>query len=247
MSGDMFNDAFAPNERIVPPNSPMNLFREPTLNKYHVGASKDIGEIFQGFIEGVCSAVSDGISQWMKVAMFTTGIINGPVCILPPGSLVGPPLGPLVLAGAPKKTPQELKYSSAVSNGLGTAWLSWHSTLTGQLMYPMFAAVPSPVAPPMPNIPMPLIAFASPGEAQLSPAVLKSLMETNLADPTALHASEIFDAIAKAFNNMFQIFKASTIVTNVLGTGPVPTFAPPFVPVGPVLGGTIIPTPGHLV
>ena len=34
------------------------------------------------------------------------------------------------------------------------------------------------------------------------------------------------------------------MVTNVLGTGPVPTFAPPYVPVGPVVGGVGTMMPG---
>ena len=117
----------------------------------------------------------------------------------------------------------------------------------GTLMYPAFAAFPGPVAPPMPNIPLPLIAFSSPGESGLSPSTLKITMDANLADPKALHASDLFDAIAKAFNTVFQIFKASTMVQNVLGMGPIPTFAPPFVPVGPVVMGTVIPTPGVLI
>jgi hypothetical protein len=37
------------------------------------------------------------------------------------------------------------------------------------------------------------------------------------------------------------------MVTNVLGTGPVPTFAPPYVPVGPVVGGVANMTPGGFV
>ena len=32
----------------------------------------------------------------------------------------------------------------------------------------------------------------------------------------------------------------------VLGKGPIPTFAPPFVPVGPVVSGDNIAAPGHL-
>ena len=40
-----------------------------------------------------------------------------------------------------------------------------------------------------------------------------------------IHASDLFDAIANAFNTVFQIFKTSTLVQNVLGTGPIPSFA----------------------
>jgi hypothetical protein len=72
-------------------------------------------------------------------------------------------------------------------------------------------------------------------------------MMANLGNPSALHAQDLFTALAQAFNTVFQMFKISTIVFPVLGMGPIPTFAPPFVPVGPVLGGTSLPIPGALL
>jgi len=114
----------------------------------------------------------------------------------------------------------------------------------GTLMYPAFAAFPGPMAPPTPNIPLPLITLSSPGEAALSAEALKGMMVSYLADPAANHAMDLFDALSKAFNTLFQVFKASTMVQNVLGMGPIPTFVPPFVPVGPVLAGWVIPKPG---
>lgn len=245
--GEQYPDAFKPSEVATAPNSPMNLFRDATLNKYHVDTAKTIGKQYEKYIDGICGAICDSIDKWMKMTMITSALINGPVGVVLPGSFVGPPLMPLILATAPKSTPQEMKYSNAVASALGTLWQLWQTGLMGTLMYPAFAAFPGPVAPPMPNIPLPLIAFSSPGESGLSPSTLKITMDANLADPTAQHASDLFDAIAKAFNTVFQIFKASTMVQNVLGMGPIPTFAPPFVPVGPVVMGTFIPKPGVLV
>ena len=245
--GDQYPDAFKPSEVATAPNSPMNLFRDATLNKYHVDTAKTIGKQYEKYIDGICGAICDSIDKWMKMTMITSALINGPVGVVLPGSFVGPPLMPLILATAPKSTPQEMKYSNAVASALGTLWQLWQTGLMGTLMYPAFAAFPGPVAPPMPNIPLPLIAFSSPGESGLSPSTLKITMDANLADPTAQHASDLFDAIAKAFNTVFQVFKASTMVQNVLGMGPIPTFAPPFVPVGPVVMGTVIPTPGVLI
>ncbi|MCK5506355.1 MAG: hypothetical protein KAJ10_14420, partial [Thermodesulfovibrionia bacterium] len=207
----------------------------------------DIGQQYAKFIDGICGAICDGIDKWMKMAMVASAIINGPVGTVLPGGVTGPPLFPLIFATAPKSTPQEMKFSNAIANAFGTLWQPWHMGLTGVLSYPAFAAFPGPMAPPMPNIPVPLITLSSPGEAGLSPSSLKGMMNANLGDPKAQHASDIFDAISKAFNNVFQIFKASTLVQNVLGMGPIPTFAPPFVPVGPVLMGSVIPTPGVLV
>jgi len=243
---DQFQDAFAAGERIAPPNSPTNLFREPTLNQYHVDAARDIGKKFETFIDGICGATCSAISQWLTSATIVGGIVNGPVAS--GGSVLGPPLTPLIVASAPKTTPQELKYSMAVANAFGTAWQAWHMGLKipGLPLYPAFAAFPAPIAPPMPNIPFPLVVLPSPGEAMLAPGTLKGSMVGNLGDPTALHAADLFDALTQAFSPQFMIFKASTIVKNVLGTGPVPTFAPPFVPVGPVIGGIATGPPGCL-
>jgi len=244
--GDQYPEAFQKNERKIAPNPPMTLFKEPTLNKYHVDTAGTIGKKFENYIDGACAAICDGIDKWMKMTAIAGVIINGPTGMLMPGCVIGPVLTPLILATAPKSRPQELKYSKAIAQAFGTLWQPWHSGLTGTLMYPPFAAFPGPVAPPMPNVPIPLIALSSPGEAGLSPGSLKSTMEANLADPKALHAPDLFDAIAKAFHTVFQIFKTTTIIQNVLGTGPIPTFAPPVVPAGPVLAGTVIPTPGVL-
>jgi hypothetical protein len=244
--GEQYPDAFTLSEATVPPNSPMNLFREATLNKYHVDDAKTIGDQFEKYIDGICGAICDGIDKWLKMTMVASVLINGPVGMLLPGGVAGPPLMPLILATAPKNKPQEIKYSNAIATALGTLWQIWHMGLMGTLMYPPFAAFPGPMTPPTPNIPIPLVALSSPGESGLSPNTLKSTMDANLADPSAQHASDLFDAIAKAFNTVFQIFKVSTIVQNVLGMGPVPTFAPPIVPAGPVIAGWVIPTPGVL-
>ncbi len=244
--GEQYSDAFDPGELIVSPNSPTNLFREASLNKYHVDAAKTVGDQLADYIDGISGAICDSIDKWMNMTMIASVIINGPTGMLLPGGVVGPPLMPLILATAPMNTDQEIKYSNAIAGAFGTLWQPWHMGLMGTLMYPAFAAFPGPMAPPTPNVPIPLVTFSSPGESGLSPGTLKSTMETNLADPEALHASDLFDAIANAFNTVFQVFKTSTLVQNVLGMGPIPSFAPPVVPVGPVVAGSVIPTPGVL-
>jgi len=245
-AGNQYPDAFAVSERVTAPD-PASLFLAKSPNKYHVDSQKEVGKGFADFIDGICGAICSAIDQWMKLTSVAGMIVNGPVGVVAPGNVLGPPLFPLIFASAPKNTPQLMKYSKAVAQAFGTAWQTWQSGLTGQLMYPPFAAFPGPMAPPMPNIPMPLIAFASPGEAMLSPSTLKGAMIGNLGDPDALHHKELFDAIAQAFAMVFPIFKATTMFQNVMGTGPIPTFAPPFVPVGPVVMGTSIPAPGVLM
>jgi hypothetical protein len=54
------------------------------------------------------------------------------------------------------------------------------------------------------------------------------------------HADTLFESVANAFYSHFQTFKTSTLITNVIGTGPVPSSAG-----GPVTGGTVTPAPGN--
>jgi hypothetical protein len=243
---DQYDGAFSPSERQVAPNSPLNLFREPTQNSYHVDAASDIGQRFDRYIDGITDAICQAIGNWMQMTVFATGIVSGPVCQLLPGGVVGPLLMSFVQATGPNGSAQETAYTTAIATSLGLQWQIWQTGISGTLMYPGFAAWPAPVAPPTPNVPMPLVALPSAGEAGLSPDVLKALMVANLGDPRAQHAQALFDALSRAFYTCFQQFKAATMVNNVLGFGSVPTYAPPFVPAGPVLG-SLIPTPGVLV
>jgi hypothetical protein len=162
--------------------------------------------------------------------------------------VAGPPLTPLILASAPKASPNELKYSNAIAQAIGTGWLTYTATIKvpGLPWYPAFAAFPGPVAPPMPNIPVPVAALTQ-VPVSISKNVLKMQMIGLLGDPMAQHHKELFDCVADAFEKCFNVWQASTMVTNVLGMGPIPTFAPPFVPAGPVLGGIANMPPGGFV
>jgi hypothetical protein len=237
---DMFDQAFAPDERVRPPNPPNCLLREPTLNRYHVGSAGKIGGEFAVFIDGVCGAVSGAIANWMPMTVVTIkpGLLNANIGVLTPGDVVGPPLTPLILASAPMKTPMEAAYSTAVATAIGTGWAAWHALLMGTVMFPpTFAASPSPFHPPTPNLPAPLIMLSSGGEAMLSPATLKSAMLGLCGDPKALHAADLFDAISSAFDTAFLQFKGATMLQNVLGSGPVPTMMTPVPVPGPVVAG----------
>ncbi len=49
------------------------------------------------------------------------------------------------------------------------------------------------------------------------------------------------------FVGTFHMMLQTALVTNVQGTGPVPSFAPPYIPVGPVVGGLANSPPGFLL
>jgi hypothetical protein len=90
------------------------------------------------------------------------------------------------------------------------------------------------------------LAALSQNQGVISASTLKSKIQAKVGKTTAL-GGEIADALAVAFSQVFAMWVTSQMITNVLGKGPVPTFAPPYVPVGPVVGGDNISTPGHLM
>ena len=251
--GDQFKDTFKPEELSNQPNppAPPYLFREETLNKYHVETAKTLGEQFASFIDKICDAIGYSHNMWRMQAKFKDLKINAVTALGTPGCLDGPKIGSNIknapmLAGA---TDQEKKYAAAIADALEEKWQKWQDNVIvpGLPWYPAFAAFPGPQAPPMPNVPTPLIACPSPLMSELAPPTLKQAMIDKLGEKDALHHEELFEAVATGFFTAFIVWLPMQQVMLVLGKGPIPTFAPPYVPVGPVLMGDNIPTPGHLM
>jgi hypothetical protein len=240
-----YGDAFKPEEKTTAPGMPP-LFQPASMNKYHTDTQKMHIDKIGKFIDGTCSAICSAWSQWQSMSTLVGVVIAGPTASV--GQIVGPPLAPLILASAPKETPMLLKYSTTIANVISTAWLSFTATVKvpGLPWYPAFAAFPGPMAPPMPNVPVPFAALTQ-VPVSISANVLKMQMVGQHGDPMAPFHQELFESIADAFEKSYNLWKVSTMVTNVLGTGPIPTFAPPYVPVGPVVGGTGNMTPGGFV
>jgi hypothetical protein len=192
------------------------------------------------FLDGISEAICSAWATWQAAATMVGIVINGPTAS--GGQIVGPPLTPLILAAGPKAKPQELKLTTAVANVIGTGWLTFTATVkvSGMPWYPAFAAIAGPVAPPMPNVPCPFAALTMVA-GSVSGSVLKSQMLRIAGDSGN---GSLYDAIGDAFEKSFNVWKVTTMVTNVMGTGPVPTFAPPYVPVGPVVGGVGTMRPG---
>ena len=209
--------------------------------KYRSAKSRGAQSIdAEKFLDGISEAICFAWATWQASATMVGVIINGPTAV--GGQIVGPPLTPLILAKGPKAKPQEIKLTTAVANVIGTAWLNFTATVkvAGMPWYPAFAAFPGPVVPPMPNIPCPFAALTMVA-VSVSASVLKSQMVGLASDPGN---ESLFEAIGDAFEKSFNTWKVSTMVTNVMGTGPIPTFAPPYVPVGPVVGGMGMMLPG---
>ncbi len=245
--GKQYVDAFKPSELVRPFGADW-LFIPATPNKYHVDSAKRMHGDFTKYIDGICDAICKAWDMWRLQAKFKDLKIMAVAAIGAPGCLDGPEIENFIMMTAPKATPNELKYSKAIAKHLSKAWKDWQSgvAVPGLPWYPAFAAFPGPQAPPMPNIPMPLITCPSTKMSAMSPASLKDGMVKALDDKDALHHAELFDAIAKGVFAVFMTWLPQQQIMNVMGKGPIPTFAPPFVPVGPVLAGDNLAIPGHL-
>jgi hypothetical protein len=197
-------------------------------------------------IEPLCRAICLGHDQWRAQAYFKDIKINANTAI--GGMLEGPALGPLIrtylgVAG----TGASKKYGDAVVGGVGDAWGEFQRTFSvpGLPWFPSFVAFPGPMAPPTPNVPTPLVTCRHDAR-KVSASALKARMDRYLtgSDP---EDARLLQAIAQAFELVVTQWLAQQPVTNVMGSGPVPTYAPPYVPVGPVVMGDNIATPGHLM
>lgn len=210
-----------------------------------VAESQHTPEEWQAFASAAADGARTGAAVF-AVSAYMTGVkIMGLAAI--GGKLVGPSIAPMVFsqvigAGAPPKV------AAAFAKAAGKAWQGWVSKVSvpGLPWYPAFAAYPGPMAPPMPNVPTPLASIA-PGAhidaGRVSSSIISSL--GSLADePGAQSAANHF---ATLFSVDFMIWMLTKQVRNVLGKGPVPSFAPPYVPVGPVLQGDVLPIPGILL
>ena len=241
-----YSDAFTAAEKSTQPVTAVPpLFLPYTMNKYHTDTQKMLHAKFGAFIDGMCDAICSAWGQWQSAATLV-GVILPTAPLATGGQVVGPPITPLIMAQAPKATPMELKFSTAVANVIGTSFLQYTAGMKvpGLPWYPMLAACPSPMAPPTPNKPDPvkMISFA---QTAVSKNAMKPQMIGALGDPKAPYHKELFDSICHAFENTLTAWEGTTLVTNVLVTiGPVPSMTTPVPVPGPVIGGTANMTPG---
>lgn len=202
--------------------------------------------------EKILNAIKYGVDMWRLQAHFSNISIMGQTAIGNPGCLTGPDLQPWIMQ-APEVlyTTGYLKtLITAVASGVANLFKQWQDfvAVPGLPWYPMFAAFAGPFAPPMPNIPMPLITCISQNQNKLmSPYQLETAIKSRLPAEFLLSEMELFYfPLTVNIANYFTNWLCSQNVMMVMGMGPVPTYNPPYVPVGSVVNGYIIPSPGHL-
>ena len=222
---------------------PPALFRAASNSTADVDNQKSAHDLYTALFDGIIDAIECAFNLYRQSA----GLVDVQIQAVTAtgGRLQGPALDGLI-ARAPSVAGWlgwKAVVRDAVAKGMERQWSALASSVMvpGLPWYPTFAAFPAPMAPPTPNIPTPFIALPHDAMAT-SVQNLKAAMCSALHGSVAYH-TEFFDSIATGLQLSLQMWKASQMVALVMGKGPIPTFAPPYVPVGPVVGGTILPGP----
>jgi len=183
------------------------------------------------------------VNEWIGRARIQGGKVSGPSAILTPGSLSSDTdIGSRVvqiLVGA--QVPREI--AAALAKVLATAWNDWASGFQIELpkAYPTFAAFPGRSAPPTPSaIEPPLSHGTSAGEVSLKAPFLANKLSSALQLYSTLvqgSRDHALQSLANWVDTSFSEWRNIVKLVGLMGRGGVPTFAPPYVPVGPVLRG----------
>lgn len=253
-----FKDRHKADMGAAPKQLPIPWFMpaKPGYKPYQESCDK-IGKDFADFHDAMVDAVGFSHNMWKLQAKFKDLKVNAVTVLGTPGCFDGPELESNI-KNAPmcgSFTGNKAKYRDAVAKGVSKCFKDWMKsvTITGLPWTPAFAAFPGPQAPPMPNIPTPLIAcIASKITTIGAPSDMKKAMIDALdggmkdKDKDKQHEA-LFEAIATTLSIAFLMWMPMQQVMLVLCKGPIPTFAPPFVPVGPVVMGDNVAAPGHVM
>ncbi len=197
-------------------------------------------------------AVYEATNLWCLQAYFRDVRIYAANATGGAGCLRGPDFDDILstTAAFASATGRAEDIADAVAEGIGSCFETWRRNVTvpGLPWYPPFAAFPGPSAPPMPNVPTPLASCISMESGRIgSTGYMKNACYNAL--PNELKRGEtnlMFTLLESELALHFSSWMASQAVMNVMGYGPVPSFKPPFSPIGAVWGGSIIGQPGHL-
>jgi len=239
-----------PAPTAIPMPVPPALFLAASNSVGDMNLQKSMHDGYTQLFDKLTDAIKYAWDMFRSQAFFIGIRINGPIAIGGPGCLTGPAIDQFIRTAPPVVglTGWWATVRDEFAHGFQNSWQDWQKgvTVPGLPWYPAFAAVPAPQAPPMPNIPTPLITCVSSGKASMTGPALKANLAQQLSGKMD-YSAQFSEAMAAMVDIAFAQWLAAQQVTNVQGKGPVPAYAPPYVPVGPVVGGDNLTTPGHLL
>jgi hypothetical protein len=228
--------------RGTPQSSPPALFVAASDDTRDIEQQRVCSDAMDTYLTRICDAIAQAHNVWRSQARLVQVVINSVQASA--GNLQGGSLAPEIRQRAPRENAWQRPRSEAIATAIGFCWENWQRSVTvpGLPWYPAFAAFPGPLVPPTPNVPSPLVTLMQNPVLLLS-SPLKNQMRAHYSGDNEW-PNELFDAVASGLETAFRVWTPTQMVTNVMGSGPVPTFAPPYVPVGPVVGGTGTQLPG---
>ncbi len=231
----------------IPTPVPPGLVQAASNDKRDVDLQTSANNEYGAFIDQMSQAIVQAVDLWRQTVYLEGVVINGVTAT--GGALKGPALADLLTPHAPRVGlfGKAQTHATALVNAIGQGWHQAVGMVTvpGMPWYPTFAVFPGPMVPPTPNVPFPLVSLRF-SLAFLNSNLLKTQALQRIQGGAVFAADELFTAICVGLESALEVWIPAQMVTNVLGTGPVPTFAPPYVPVGPVVGGYVLPNPGIL-
>lgn len=181
------------------------------------------------------NATKHGLNTWISSADVegkvagTAGFVDGEWLLNHVFDIVGSIHDAMRQAGAPEDA------ATAVAQEVTVAWKTWiRGYKSGNfLAFPAFAAWPAAVAPVTPATirSFSLRLGVSTGDNAITQELAGKLKARLPNQPSG----EI-DQYASWLAGRFRAWKADAYLKDLKGGGPVPSFAPPYIPVGPVAG-----------
>lgn len=225
---------------------PPGLFRAASNSAADVDNQRQMHDMYNWLFDSLIDAIGQAFEDFRRTAGLVDVKINA--AIATGGKLTGPSFE-MCLLRAPAVsgwTGWNAGVRDALARGLHNQWHTLCNSVRVPALpwYPTFFAWPSPIAPPTPNVPTPFALLVHDINAT-SPKHVRDAALAKLRVQME-HAGPFFESLGFAFHAQLQLWKTSQLVSNVFGLGSVPTYAPPYVPTGPVVDGRILPGP-HLM
>jgi len=188
-------------------------------------------------------AFREAVNEWIGKARIQGGKVSGPAAILTPGSLVSDVNIEMRVVQILARSQVPWGISEALARVLAAAWNEWAAGFQIHVpkAYPSLAAVPGPFARPTPAAEAPSLSQGSSGGEF---ALKAPLLANKLGSALRMYTTEAqgipdqaMKGLAEWVDASFNEWRSLVKLSGLMGGGSVPTFAPPYVPVGPVVAG----------
>lgn len=192
-----------------------------------------------------CEGFGKAVNEWLRNVEVPQSPIDGTSARIMPGTLHAPKtIEATIFQGLLRLQPQG-GIAQGIAKELADAWEAWAEgfTITLDNAFPTFLAMSVPVVPPTPAVGVfPVKNGTSTNEFRLRASELGRRLGSKIKSPPGQPGDAmkaVADQIASWVDESFSSWAQSAQFSGAAlrGEGTVPTFNPPAVMVGPVLGG----------